>query len=143
MAWIRHRDIHILTIGSYTYTTDQRFHVTYNKEKGESILEIKWASIRDAGLYECQISSEPITSLFVNLDVVGKYEQFMNNNVLLLYLVYISTNFGLTVPTAVIWGAPEISVERGNMINITCSINYSNEPPAYIFWYHQDEVCSE
>lgn len=52
-------------------------------------------------------------------------------------------NFGQTVPTAVIWGGPEISVERGNMINITCSINYSNEPPAYIFWYHQDEVFFE
>lgn len=77
LAWIRHRDVHILTVGSYTYTTDQRFHVTYNKEKGESILEIKWASIRDAGLYECQISSEPIRSLFVNLDVVGECEQFM------------------------------------------------------------------
>lgn len=44
------------------------------------------------------------------------------------------------MPTAVIWGGPEIVVEKGNMINITCSINYSNEPPAYIFWYHQDEV---
>lgn len=72
MAWIRHRDIHILTVGSYTYTTDQRFHATYNKDSGESTLEIKWASIRDAGLYECQISSQPVRSLFVHLDVVGK-----------------------------------------------------------------------
>lgn len=77
-------------------------------------MEIKWASIRDAGLYECQISSQPVRSLHVNLNVV--------------------------LPTAVIWGAPEIFVDRGTMINITCTINYSNEPPAYIFWYHQDEV---
>lgn len=95
MAWIRHRDIHILTVGSYTYTTDQRFQATYNKDLGESTLEIKWASIRDAGLYECnsifieknqysfqcipfiefsgQISSQPVRSLFVHLDVVGNY----------------------------------------------------------------------
>lgn len=44
------------------------------------------------------------------------------------------------MPTAVIWGAPEIFVSKGHMINITCTINYSTEPPAYIFWYHQDEV---
>lgn len=72
LAWIRHRDIHILTVGSYTYTTDQRFQATYNKDLGESTLEIRWASIRDAGLYECQISSQPVRSLFVHLDVVGE-----------------------------------------------------------------------
>lgn len=27
VSWIRHRDIHILTVGSYTYTSDQRFQV--------------------------------------------------------------------------------------------------------------------
>lgn len=51
--------------------------------------------------------------------------------------------FDCPVPTAVIWGAPEIFVEKGSMINITCTINYSTEPPAYIFWYHQDEVNSK
>lgn len=48
----------------------------------------------------------------------------------------------MLVPTAVIWGGPEIFVEKGHMINITCTINYSTEPPAYIFWYHQDEVIN-
>lgn len=72
LAWLRHRDVHILTVGSYTYTTDQRFQATYNKDLSESTLEIKWASIRDAGLYECQISSDPVRSLFVHLDVVGR-----------------------------------------------------------------------
>lgn len=28
------------------------------------------------------------------------------------------------------------------MINLTCSINHSTEPPAYIFWYHHDEVIN-
>lgn len=59
-------------MGGYTYTTDQRFQPTYNKDLGESVLEIKWASLRDAGLYECQISSQPVRSLFLHLDVVGK-----------------------------------------------------------------------
>lgn len=139
---MRHRDVHILTVGSYTYTTDQRFQATYNKELGESTLEIKWASIRDAGLYECQISSEPIRSLFVHLDVVGKLnsiEDFAWISIAKTISLFIHS----TVPTAVIWGGPEIFVEKGSMINITCTINYSTEPPAYIFWYHQDEVISK
>lgn len=28
------------------------------------------------------------------------------------------------------------------MINITCSVNYSSEPPAFIFWFHHDDVIN-
>lgn len=30
----------------------------------------------------------------------------------------------------------------GSTINLTCTIKYSPEPPAYIFWYHHDEVIT-
>lgn len=30
----------------------------------------------------------------------------------------------------------------GSTINLTCTIKYSPEPPAYIFWYHHDEVIN-
>nr|CAD7199557.1 unnamed protein product [Timema douglasi] len=44
------------------------------------------------------------------------------------------------VPTATILGGPELHVDMGSTINLTCTIKYSPEPPAYIFWYHHDEV---
>lgn len=72
VSWIRHRDIHILTVGSYTYTSDQRFQVNHHKDSDDWTLQIKWAQNRDAGIYECQISTQPVKSYFVNLDVVGK-----------------------------------------------------------------------
>jgi hypothetical protein len=31
----------------------------------------------------------------------------------------------------------------GSTINLTCTIKYSPEPPAYIFWYHHDEVIAD
>ena len=49
VSWIRHRDIHILTVGSYTYTSDQRFQATHHKENDEWTLQIKWAQKRDGG----------------------------------------------------------------------------------------------
>lgn len=49
VSWIRHRDIHILTVGSYTYTSDQRFQATHHKDNDEWTLQIKWAQKRDAG----------------------------------------------------------------------------------------------
>jgi hypothetical protein len=44
------RDLHILTVGTYTYTTDQRFTTTHHKETDEWTLQIKFAQKRDAGL---------------------------------------------------------------------------------------------
>lgn len=49
VSWIRHRDIHILTVGSYTYTSDQRFQATHHKDNDEWTLQIKWAQKRDGG----------------------------------------------------------------------------------------------
>lgn len=72
VSWIRHRDIHILTVGSYTYTSDQRFQATHHKDTDDWTLQIKWSQNRDAGMYECQISTQPVRSYFVHLDVVGK-----------------------------------------------------------------------
>ncbi|CAH0562533.1 unnamed protein product [Brassicogethes aeneus] len=116
VSWIRHRDIHILTVGSYTYTSDQRFQANHHAETDEWTLQVKWAQKRDAGIYECQISTQPVRSYFVNLNVV--------------------------VPTAQILGGPDLHVDKGSTINLTCSIRFSPEPPAYIFWYHQDDVSS-
>uniref|UniRef100_A0A182YF63 Ig-like domain-containing protein n=1 Tax=Anopheles stephensi TaxID=30069 RepID=A0A182YF63_ANOST len=72
VSWIRHRDIHILTVGSYTYTSDQRFQATHHKNIDDWTLQIKWAQKRDAGIYECQISTQPVRSFFVTLSVVGE-----------------------------------------------------------------------
>ncbi|XP_071442831.1 zwei Ig domain protein zig-8-like isoform X4 [Hetaerina americana] len=116
VSWIRHRDIHILTVGGYTYTSDQRFQAIHHRDNEEWTLQIKWAQKRDAGIYECQISTQPHRSYFVALNVV--------------------------VPTAAILGAPDLHVDKGSTINLTCIIKYSPEPPAYIFWYHHDEVIS-
>ncbi|KAM8709719.1 hypothetical protein ACLKA7_016516 [Drosophila subpalustris] len=116
VSWIRHRDIHILTVGAYTYTSDQRFQATHHQDTDDWTLQIKWAQKRDAGMYECQISTQPVRSYFVRLNVV--------------------------VPTATILGGPDLHVDKGSTINLTCTVKFSPEPPAYIFWYHHEEVIN-
>lgn len=74
VSWIRHRDIHILTVGAYTYTSDQRFQAIHHRSHSDQwTLHIKWAQKRDAGIYECQVSTQPVRSIFVTLNVVGEY----------------------------------------------------------------------
>ena len=73
VTWIRHRDVHILTVGEYTYTTDERFVGRHTRETDEWVLIIKYVQERDAGIYECQIPAATPKSYPVNLNIVGKY----------------------------------------------------------------------
>jgi hypothetical protein len=43
-------------------------------------------------------------------------------------------------PSAEIIGGPEMYIDRGSTINLTCVVKNSPEPPAYIFWNHNDAV---
>ena len=72
VTWIRHRDVHILTVGEYTYTTDERFMSRHNRDTDEWVLVIKYVQERDAGIYECQIPSSVPRSYPINLNIVGK-----------------------------------------------------------------------
>lgn len=115
VSWVRHRDVHILTAGEQTFTSDQRFSAKHNSDD-EWVLVIKYVQERDAGKYECQIPTQPPKSYPINLNII--------------------------VPHVRIQGSPDLHVNQDSTINLTCVISYSPEPPAYVFWYHNDEVVS-
>lgn len=46
----------------------------------------------------------------------------------------------ISEPTTDIIGGPDLYIDRGSTINLTCVVLYSPEPPAYIFWNHNDAV---
>lgn len=48
--------------------------------------------------------------------------------------------FSVPEPKTQIVGGPELYIDRGSTINLTCVILYSPEPPAYVFWNHNDSV---
>ncbi|XP_066968475.1 zwei Ig domain protein zig-8-like [Macrobrachium rosenbergii] len=116
VSWIRQRDLHILTVGLYTYTTDERYQVIHSQGSQDWILKIKYAQVRDSGMYECQVSTKPVRTYSVYLNVFA--------------------------PKAEIVGAPDMHVDKGSTINLTCVIAHSPQPPAYIFWYHNGQVVS-
>lgn len=43
-------------------------------------------------------------------------------------------------PSTEIIGAPDLYIESGSTINLTCVVNNSPEPPAFIFWNHNNAV---
>lgn len=116
VSWIRLRDFHLLTVGKYTYTSDTRFQPVYMHISNDWALQIRYPQVADEGLYECQVSSSPSKSVYFRLWVV--------------------------VPQAKILEGPDMYVEVGSSINLTCVIMDSPEAPAFVFWYQDDRMIN-
>ncbi|KAI5722710.1 hypothetical protein M8J76_012428 [Diaphorina citri] len=71
VSWVRHRDIHLLTAGRYTYTSDQRFEALHTPHTEDWTLRIKYPQKKDNGIYECQISTTPPIGRYVHLNIVA------------------------------------------------------------------------
>ncbi|XP_058122278.1 zwei Ig domain protein zig-8-like [Anopheles ziemanni] len=113
VSWVRHRDIHLLTVGRFTYTSDQRFQAVHNPQTDDWSLQIRYPQKRDTGVYECQISTTPPVGHSMFLSVVE--------------------------PITTIVGAPEMFINTGSTVNLTCIVRNSPEPPSTIMWTHNNQ----
>ncbi|KAK8745102.1 hypothetical protein OTU49_000459, partial [Cherax quadricarinatus] len=116
VSWVRHEDIHVLTVGRLTFTNDGRFEAMNKPGSDVWSLRIKYPQLRDSGKYECQVSTRPSRARVITLNVVE--------------------------PRAVIPPGPELYVDHGSPLNITCVVPDSPEPPEHVFWYHRDKMVS-
>ncbi|XP_075168260.1 defective proboscis extension response 1 [Haematobia irritans] len=114
VSWIRKRDLHILTAGSTTYTSDQRFQVLRPENSVNWTLQIKYPQPRDSGIYECQINTEPKMSLSYTFNVVE-----LKANII---------------------GPTDLYVKSGSDINLTCKIMQGPHELGNIFWYKGLEI---
>jgi len=71
VSWIRTRDLHILTWGTLTYTSDSRFEALHTPGSEVWTLRIMSAQPRDEGKYECQVNTDPKVNFGVLLTVKG------------------------------------------------------------------------
>ena len=55
ISWIRHRDVHVLSVGSDTFTSDRRFRSVFLEDEGRLSLSIRGVEAADEGGYECQV----------------------------------------------------------------------------------------
>ncbi|EEB14531.1 Neurotrimin precursor, putative [Pediculus humanus corporis] len=116
VSWIRHKDIHLLTVGRYTYTSDQRFEAIHSPHSEDWTLRIRYPQKKDAGIYECQISTTPPIGHFVHLSVLE--------------------------PITEILGGPDVFINTGSTINLTCLVRFAPEPPSTVVWNHDQKVIT-
>nr|XP_053631280.1 lachesin-like [Cherax quadricarinatus] len=116
VSWIRRRDYHLLTVGSQTYSSDDRFQVRYIKDENDWQLHIRYVQVRDGGDYECQVSSHPPVSLLSTLHVLEA--------------------------TSEILGGPEKYMRVGSSLRLVCVLRDNTQPPTYVFWYHNQHMIN-
>ncbi|KAH8412257.1 hypothetical protein KR009_000895, partial [Drosophila setifemur] len=116
VSWIRKRDLHILTAGILTYTSDERFRVVRTADSKDWTLHVKYAQPRDSGIYECQVNTEPKISMAFRLNVI------------------------VTPPDAkaIIAGPADLYVKVGSIITLTCHVKQpatTAHDIGPIYWY--------
>ncbi|XP_045488157.1 uncharacterized protein LOC111001284 [Pieris rapae] len=116
VSWIRRKDYHLLTVGLTTYSSDQRFQAIHLQHSEDWTLKVRFVQSRDAGIYECQVSSHPPTSIFLHLDVVEARAQ--------------------------ISGPTEKYLKPGSTLRLQCSVVQTTEAPAFVFWYHNSRMIN-
>ncbi|KAK7008183.1 hypothetical protein SK128_013373, partial [Halocaridina rubra] len=114
VTWLRKRDGHVLTVGLFAYTTDQRFTALHAEGSSDWVLKITSPQKRDSGVYECQVSTQPKISRLFNFTVVESL--------------------------AIIEGPSNIYMSAGNTLSLTCSATVPGDAPNYFYWYHNGEV---
>ncbi|KNC30305.1 hypothetical protein FF38_07388 [Lucilia cuprina] len=121
VSWIRKRDLHILTVGTATYTSDKRFQVTESKDSREWTLHVKSPQARDSGIYECQVNTEPKISMAFQLNVIE-----------------ISPD-----AKAVITGPADLHFKVGSAIILTCIVHQpSVKDIGPIYWYRGEYMIT-
>ncbi|XP_037800667.1 uncharacterized protein LOC119595630 [Penaeus monodon] len=116
VSWIRHRDLHVLTVNSFTFTNDERFSAHRDHVTGDWVLVLRRPQPSDSGFYECSISTKPVTALSVKLEVV--------------------------VPTTELLGDGHVYLDKGSTLNLTCVVHSSPTPPEFILWYHREKLVN-
>ena len=98
--------MHILSHGSDTYTSDQRYKAGYDEISDTWALMMTQAKTSDSGVYECQLSSLPVISYPVHLHVVDVHVDILGDEDL-----FVQTDSFLTL-TCIVTNLPrkEISV---------------------------------
>ncbi|XP_017130350.1 uncharacterized protein LOC108148026 [Drosophila elegans] len=121
VSWIRKRDLHILTVGTATYTSDKRFQVSESKDSREWTLHVKSPLAKDSGIYECQVNTEPKMSMAFQLNIIE-----------------ISPD-----AKAVISGPPDLHFKAGSAIILNCLVQQpSVKDIGPIYWYRGEHMIT-
>ncbi|CAG0882852.1 unnamed protein product, partial [Cyprideis torosa] len=120
ITWMRISDLELLTVGERTESADKRFRAIHTRhfqvQAQEWALEIRATRKNDSGTYECQLSSHPPITFRVHLKVIRADTE--------------------------IQGGPDIHVQLGSSLRLSCVMRNLTSPPKYVFWYRGEQMIN-
>ncbi|XP_069161936.1 uncharacterized protein [Procambarus clarkii] len=116
VTWLKRDEDQLLTAGGQVYASEARYSVSHVRHQQLWELSVRDVRHSDAGMYECQLTTHPPTSLFFILKVVEA--------------------------RAVLQGAPEVHVQTGVSLRLHCAVQQATQAPEFIFWFHNDSMIN-
>lgn len=106
----------VLTIGDTTYIDDDRFAIEKPIRHDNWNLRLRNVELDDGGTYECQATTHPPQSIFVNLRVVAAYADIV--------------------------GTKDKVFNSGSRLQLIFVLKLATSKPDYVFWYHNDRMIN-
>ncbi|XP_046649216.1 uncharacterized protein LOC124340657 [Daphnia pulicaria] len=156
VSWVRHRDVSLLTVASYTYSSDQRFRAVHKPYFGEQPPSASHSGPGSGGSNGG--SSKPFQQVqHLNSDLESLTDTYSDWGLEIhssqprdsgIYECQISTtphrslfvHLRVVEPSTTVLGGSEVFVGMGSTINLTCVIRLSPEPPNSIRWQHNNQM---
>lgn len=122
VSWVRREgeEIKLLTWGLHTYSNDARYSLNFEHPNNWK-LQIKYTQRRDAGSYECQVSTHPPKVLAINLNIVAPVVDIIDER-------------GSSVS--------EKFYKTGSTIELKCTISQMPQAQTFILWRHGDHMLN-
>lgn len=116
VSWVRRHkeELHLLTVGMQTYSTDSRFSLHF-QHPNDWRLQIKYARPHDEGIYECQITIHPPRIYTVRLIVVVPRVEMVDDH-------------GRVIEEKI--------YKTGSTIELKCVVSKVPGPTANVMWRH-------
>ncbi|XP_059489844.1 neurotrimin-like [Neocloeon triangulifer] len=122
VSWVRRHgeELRLITFGLHTYISDSRFALMFEAPNNWR-LQIRYATARDQGHYECQVSSHPPRVLQVLLTVVAPRVEIVDER-----------------------GVPIVDkfYKTGSTIELKCVISQVPHPSTYVTWKHGQRMLN-
>ncbi|CAL1685865.1 unnamed protein product [Lasius platythorax] len=141
VSWMRSKDLHILTSGNFSFSSDARFGAQHTPGSDAWTLRLDNARKTDSGKYECQVNTEPKIMYAVQLSVrePDKPEGYDEPHSQQTRISYEST-----APVADIMGPQEQRVPSGSTITLRCVIlsPYQTRPIRGVQWLRDNKLLT-
>ncbi|KAL0100727.1 hypothetical protein PUN28_019244 [Cardiocondyla obscurior] len=144
VSWMRSKDLHILTSGDFSFSSDARFGAQHTPGSDAWTLRLDNARKTDSGKYECQVNTEPKIMYAVQLSVRDPdkpegYDEPHSQQTRIRLPGYEST-----APVADIMGPREQRVPSGSTITLRCVIlsPYQTRPIRGVQWLRDNKLLT-